>query len=195
MKPAELTFPKTSAFPIFTDAEVRALRNVAFLRQRSSQRPMDECLDEVAKESGFRSWLDVQRAQSFTRQLEVKMESGLCMLVERARVTPESIRHFQPMPLLWELRKRDVVLWWRSIEDRSGALSVGGELRRKSRREIYVDVPRDYMGLRYVGPDPLPSPDNVLLWTQERGYLYPEIAWLRGKCLNPEVLYFIEEYA
>ncbi len=195
MKPSELTFPKTSAFPVFTDTEARALRNVAFLRQRSSNRPMDVCLDEIAVETGFRDWLDVERALLFTRQLETKMNGGLCMLVERKLVTPDKIRDFEPMPLLWELRKRDVVLWWRSVEDRAGYLAESGILHRKSRREIYIDVPRDYMGLRYIGSECLPAPDDVLMWTQTHGFVYPELAWLYGKCLSPDVLYFIEQYA
>lgn len=195
MKPSELTFPKTSAFPVFTDVEARALRNVAILRQRSGNRPMEACLDEVALEAGFRGWADVERALRFTRQLEIKMNGGLCMLVERALVTPQKIRNFEPMPLLWELRKRDVVLWWRSLEDRAGYLAESGILQRKSRREIYIDVPRDYMGLRYVGSERLPEPDDVLMWTEKHGFIYPELAWLHGKCLSPDVLYFIEHYA
>lgn len=195
MNPDQLTFPKTSAFPVYTEAEAHSLRNIARLRERSSECTLQACLDEVAIEAGFRGWSDVERALRFTAQLEAKMNDGLCLLVERAAVTPEKIRQFQPMPLLWELRKRDVVLWWRSVEDRVGNLAHGGELRRKSRREIYIDVPRDYMGLRYVGEDPLPAPDDVLLWAEHHGYVYPEIAWLYGKCLSPEVLYFLDQYA
>lgn len=155
---------------------------------------MEECLDEVASESGFRSWQEIERACSYTAKLEALIRNGFCMLVERRHASYVDTTQFEPMPLLWEMRKRDVIAWWRSEEDREALRKVVAGVHRHSRREIFTIVPRDYLGLRYIGTEPLPSHgQEVLPWLQRHGFLAPDLAWLYGECVTTEVIFFLQE--
>lgn len=182
-------------FSVITEGEISTLRNVALLRERRAGQNSGGCLDEVASESGFPSWAAVERAARFTRELENKLESSLCILLERPLVHAEPLPDWTPVPLLWELRKRDIMMWWRYHEDRSGSAGPNEHADRKSRRQIFIDVPRDYIGMRYTGVDALPAPDRLLPWMHAHGFPYPDLAWMYGKCITAEVIAFRLDYA
>lgn len=184
------------SLPLLTDSDRVSLQSVALLRQRSSKRTIEECLDEVASEAGFRSWGEIERACKYTSKLEARIRGSLCILVERRHASLVDPAQFEPMPLLWEMRKRDVIAWWRTIEDREARINIMATVHRHSRREILTIVPRDYLGLRYIGQDDPPSSGHDLLpWIKKHGFLVPELAWLRGECVTPDVIVFMQEYA
>lgn len=185
-----------NASPIISEDDANALRNIAVLRGRSRVTPIEGLLNEVAIESGYGAWRDIERARRNTQKLEKLIKQSFCVLVERADLQAGGLTDFEPMPLLWQMRKNDLVFWWRTQEEKKALRDMSMGIDRKARNQILQDIPRDYMGLRYAGTDPIPKAGgDVLEWVEAHGFQYPELAWLRGQCVTPDVIYFLQEHA
>ena len=171
-------------------ADVRTMQSLVKLRQRTLGGTEESVRDDIARELGYASWAAVERLADMTARLEEKISEGLCILLEKSRVDPSKMTDFERVPLLWEVRKRDVVAWWRSQEDKRAGHYPGTEVKRASVKELNEQVPQRFMGFRYRGDRELPDSIELLTWCDEQQLPFPDIAWINGECVTPEVLFF-----
>ena len=162
---------------IIPASAVSHLKKKAKRRQRETGRPHHEMLEEVAIAAGFQNWHQVTQAESETKALEKQLRKSLVVLMD-VKEASDLGSEFERATEVLALRDHVLIEWLRQQPEDDGPDESDAELR-----EFLHD---NYVCMRYVGTQPLPSPSTVVEWFREYSFWQPSLIWLRGQLIDPD---------
>lgn|GEM_PF-2028118 len=151
------------------------LKKKAKRLQRETGRPHHELLDEVAQGVGFPNWHHVTLAEAATKALEKRFQSELYVLMDIKEGLDLIGDDLEIAEDVMFLRRPELIEWLRSLDD---------DPEDEPEAELREFLDHNYLCLRYIGKEPLPSKANVATFVRELSFWTPQLIWVRGETID-----------